>query len=908
MSPSGAEGDLFHIIALSDLSRSEQIRVEKTVHEVNEKAAIIGVGVTPRSWDLRPVIVLGRESEPSMIRFLGPEVTLCPVYQARMKELLQRLSSFKDLESNAKLVEWGTFEGQLWYRRELVDETLESAKKPQSFSETLRLARQLVSSVESFHSRGVIHGHIVTGNIVLGDTVALLDPGVGVCVLQSLQKLGIEEFPKGYEKSSFAPELVSGGELLYGSDIYGLGVVLRDLFETFRERFPDTSHASKSNGNHSRLLTLSELIDSMCAPDATLRPSLKQVTLALGAHGGDVSSQAPGKVQHRTTDRPLRLGPSEKGKVIQPTPRSSNSSSDSGSGMQKAAAPMRNPSLTPPLPPSSAPSSAPSLTPASSPPSTSSSMAEVRNGLQNLPQSNRERREDPKPSIPTQPTTPAWDSSSLPFDAEPLPGPTSAPLPANTEFLNSPAQISVPNRMSNITFGMLIFACCVVLGMILYRVAFQPSSLDREELEIAWQSNRPSLMAKVANIALEHSASSEFAESLILGTILAGEELPVSVNRNLLLIALHERWEQELDREDRRTALALALSGSLLDRLPTDLKPLAEAHPGLILAITATAGEEAINTLNQVPVSVLGNLPPPYGLAFRILAEKNLGCGAESVRQLARLVADGTLSSEGIIKFLSTNTTNHLRAMAYFVSQENQKARRILDTLLNHPNLTLQHEAIAWGRNWDLLGWNELEASEQLFVLAGIPPTAEVKSENVAKLFAHPYAAMRKFAVKQAFDRISFQHPASQQVLRQLEANPELVSPANMLRLAQMLEKPDTADVATIRAFLADAPPLELVSSMLEATSENKQASRVDFEFSRYLQRKNWVPTVTQLRKLVSHPDSMTRLYAYTNTFELEDTETAKRILTEAHTKELNPDYKDQVAEMIHQLTNGDEL
>ena len=266
------------IAALDELSSRERKQVENAVHGICDGAGVLGVQVTPRSWDLRPVVSAPGDSSPSLIRFLGPEVTLSRSLTQRVQDQLKRVSKLGIVHGACPVVDWGVFDGQVWYRRPVVEETLESKLENDNqltLADALLIARKLVTLVESLHSRGVHHGHINTSNIAVTPDVSLIDIGIGLSVVQASRALGLEAFPAGYDKSEFAPETLEGERITAKADIYSLGEVLGELFLRFVRK---TSGRVDNNG----LRQLAEVFAQMSDSNPAKRPSLRVVQELLG--------------------------------------------------------------------------------------------------------------------------------------------------------------------------------------------------------------------------------------------------------------------------------------------------------------------------------------------------------------------------------------------------------------------------------------------------------------------------------------------------------------------------------------------------------------------------------------------------------------------------------------------------
>jgi hypothetical protein len=235
-------------------------------------------------------------------------------------------------------------------------------------------------------------------------------------------------------------------------------------------------------------------------------------------------------------------------------------------------------------------------------------------------------------------------------------------------------------------------------------------------------------------------------------------------------------------------------------------------------------------------------------------------------------------------------------------SQNNYAAKMVLEQLLNHPNIVLNHNEIVWARSWDLMGWQELEPSDQLFVLAGAPPAELVKTENIAKLFLHPNPDLRAYAIDQALNRVKFNHPGAVAILGMLKATPEMLNSEQLARLAALLQDPAEADEKKIQALLVTEPPVEVVAQLLLSTRAQSTSSSLDTWAAMYLNSKDWKPGITELRNLSMHPDKYTRLFAYNHILQLDDEKTARVFLETALSQEQDPEYRERLELMIGQL------
>src|ERR1019366_4696271 len=95
------------------------------------------------------------------------------------------------------------------------------------------IARQLCAGLGAAHSQGVIHGDLKSGNVIMtkaadGSTrVAITDFGMARAV--ESQSTTLQSGPRGGTPDYMAPELLRGEKATRASDVYALGVLLREL-------------------------------------------------------------------------------------------------------------------------------------------------------------------------------------------------------------------------------------------------------------------------------------------------------------------------------------------------------------------------------------------------------------------------------------------------------------------------------------------------------------------------------------------------------------------------------------------------------------------------------------------------------------------------------------------------------
>ena len=807
----GANG--FDLITQDELSSSEQQFVDRLLAEICPGAGVIAVARSSRIWDLRPVVARSGEEGPSIIRLSGPQISFSQPLHRRVRESLERLNRFTTLRT--ELRDWGEFEDQIWFRRTLVPTTL-AHEIAGGFrwtpEEVYELIRGLFEIVASFHSHGLVHGHIATTNIIFSDStgLALLDPAIGAALVQSEQDMD------SAQAQSVAPEIRGRLQLQASADCFGLGQVSKRLLLKLRRKsqfLPDHEEVDQM------VEELLKIVSPMVNADPGARPSLPELLVAVeDVIAGRGKGAIAISVEGQTTVGAGRIVRAGQVAVDERVPEQTEAIQDA------------------------------------------------------VEQTTLDRNNELESDAAAGEAAVAEDQG-------------------------------LARKGSNWWLYLLGFACVAFCVWTIQRSAFLSESpqYTTEELRLAWESSIPSRMAPVAELALEEDG--QLAEDIIIRSIYNGARLPQGVNAGLIKIAFDARWERRLTDEDRRMALALGVAALLGSNYPKDLGPLDERHPGLIFAVVATAGKNANPFLERIPAVVLEKLPGSLGQAFAVLAEnhKEYTCASDAIRRLAQFSTHGVGRATDLADFLSVDTDLRLQALAKLYEKDGAGARAVLEATLSHPNIILEHPLIAWGREWELVTWPDLEATDRLAVLAGYAPQGRVMVENVGKMFSHPSAAVRGYAIERAIDRIRFAHPGSFAVLRQLVKNPELLDGRQLFHFAKLLENPTTATEQQLKDWFAKKPPTQLVSQLLLAGHDQKSATKFDTFTAMYLKLEKWEASMAQLRLLVSHPDDYTRLYAYQQVFEREGPEVAA-ILKAAREVESNGRFKRQLDQMLEQL------
>ncbi len=106
-------------------------------------------------------------------------------------------------------------------------------RRPLSPAEALLITRQLCAGLGAAHRQGVIHGDLKSGNVILtksadGTTRAAITD-FGMARMRESSEGTTQTGPRGGTPDYMAPELLKGERATLASDVYALGILLREL-------------------------------------------------------------------------------------------------------------------------------------------------------------------------------------------------------------------------------------------------------------------------------------------------------------------------------------------------------------------------------------------------------------------------------------------------------------------------------------------------------------------------------------------------------------------------------------------------------------------------------------------------------------------------------------------------------
>lgn len=923
-----SSGRSMDIVAVGELSDIQRKRVEHIVRTLCPHAGLLGVAVTSsRAWDLRPFVAVAGEAGPSVMRFLGPEVSMCKNLHIRLRDMFPRIVNNQGLSST--ISDWGEFEEQLWYRRPLFDHTLRdflSDHSKLSLRQMLDIGQEVVSVVENWHSKGVFHGHITEDNVVISPSgVALLvDTGVGLSLFQASKSFGFSDVVEGYDERSFATEARTGQTLISSSDVYGLGAVLESLVEHVDADSLADSHNKIVEG-------LFQLSDWASAPDAVRRPSLADIKMHLAEYQGRLLERHNQGKNVSTNAQSESSGGAVHTKVA-PTRRTPERVVNECAVRGKTIAPKRNVSKNELLPSNSAPDSAvaslqnvENAYKAHYVTQTSSVVAKVvtddnvgnasKKVFVDTTSVSKNRVNDNVSSrvgdvygrnanSHNEIVHDVANKEFVAIAAEPKVAVSAVENDYGSVNNNMAVYHSVVSQQKSwlpvYVFMILVLVCMEYLyGLSGFVVnLFRPASpvvYTDDELDVAWSSELPSRMKKVVNAVFQEGGS-EHAEELIVESANAGKGALNGMNMALIRMAFKEEWRRQLTPDDRKAALFFGLNKLVDDSVVKSLKPIADLHPGVILSIMATAANESsLSAFNSIPLKKLTALPMPYGGAFDELvrSDAEATCGGREAYLLARFIAIGVSDVRLLKEYVSKNTPAKLKSLALVYYIDDQRARQVIDWLVNHRNIRFDYPYVDWAKRAELLNWDEINGATQLFILAGYVPSSGVSldEKHMLHMLAHPEPSIRSYAIKYAIDLVKFNHPAAVEVFTLLENKPSLLDEKQTAMLARFLVSPSTATTDAVRDWLNTNPAYEvLVPFVLSSINMQYQSQILDFEIAHYLQRNQWRPTIEQLEQLIYHPTPIMRAFAYSEVKKQVDVQKIRDLLQKALQKETDAD------------------
>lgn len=231
------------ITGVEELTNEQHELVESYKKQSYSEGVLVGVLHGKAAWDLRPLLL--SQGRIFTLRFSDPSLSGYPELNANFSSLLHALQIERNITASITVGQAGE---QHWVRRLWFDETLADVMESQhSQLQPEAFIRALVLEVGRLHRMGLAHGHLSPSNISLVQNFP--------CVFD----FGFLTATPAYSAPDCAPEIQAGGFASRASDIYGIGLIIRDML------------------GHSPHALWHDITERMTLSEPNLRPSLEEV-------------------------------------------------------------------------------------------------------------------------------------------------------------------------------------------------------------------------------------------------------------------------------------------------------------------------------------------------------------------------------------------------------------------------------------------------------------------------------------------------------------------------------------------------------------------------------------------------------------------------------------------------------
>lgn len=859
------------------------------------QASCIGALVGFASWDVRPLLLENREL--SILRFSDPTVADDQVRYRALRETASRLAP---CSSRCGFLAGGEFEAQIWIRRRFFVATALESKNSfpsRSASEQIEQLLRLITTLMQFHRAGVVHGHLSLANISWDDAVpTIFDFGLAALSPVLLQRL-----------DPVAPELKLAGQRGGGavptaaSDNYCLGLILEMLRGGVAEADEQT------------------LIDQLVETDPRHRPDLDTVERFYRDRRDALDSARPprGEPMSKIAGAVPHVDPSPR--QIQPTePRRKEPTQSLSTNLLTAPVPRRD---KPVAEPPDADRSTAGASPHEKPSDPREEASRTPRGASR--EKNERRRETAAAAPPlherstrdrdSRSAAPRRNNREDPMQgrhgrrkrspasqSEPIPVPEAQPAQRRSIVAWLPIVILLPLLSFYWAVGRHGENASPNGGGNIVPDAVQ-NSAPRSDYESLWRSGQPSLMKEVVTAALQNE--DPVARAAIVGAILKGAQ-PVNVRDELIRVAFDPRWEAQLSPNDRRIAIALAVTQFMPEALQ-GLPPLSTAHPAVIFAIMATTSiETPMAPLQEIKVQHLTGLPAPIGPAFGEFSKLPAATvGSANTRALAHILNGST--HETIVSKYFDNTADELatlrklRILLPLLQRSDALERATYTTLFANSKIITR--ILRWFEDEPIGSWEKVAKRDKLALVSGILPDTQLTFEQYSDLLHFPNQRVASAAAER-LDKGFFKGRA-QGMLEFLSSSKNKLSRAQTVTvLATTPLKGDEAFDFLSRWFGSNPDP-QSVLALLLTRNEGEKIDPFSFTAANYLsENTRWQADFATLRKLIAHSEPLARALAYARL----DPRNAeqRKVLENMATSEPKPNLRELIQNRLSDLPN----
>ncbi|MGI6525180.1 MAG: protein kinase domain-containing protein [Bdellovibrionota bacterium] len=409
------------------------------------------------------------------------------------------------------------------------------------------------------------------------------------------------------------------------------------------------------------------------------------------------------------------------------------------------------------------------------------------------------------------------------------------------------------------SFLWLLIVTVLAAGFILFRngyLSLDPKTLSGASYGELWQTGIPSVMAKVAEAAVNGDIN---AQLIIQKDVMSGGR-KAGVQVDLLQIAFDSRWESKLNERDRSIAFHLGLSNIMQD---SSVVPSLEGlHPGVLFAIVATRdGKNNLEDLNKISVQVLFTLVAPIGTIFEDM-DKGTSLG-DDVTIAAAKILTGMASPEELTTFFSAIKDQNVLVKQILlissfphqkfsgeqifeaISRGNGVGRKLTDWI-NAPSPV----------NWKI---KPTPIKMKLF-MSDLPMDESLKVEDYADLLTCPDAEIKASAAALLLKRFL---PKNSQDTIAVLVDPNLpLTRKQLVSFVSTIAMKKNLQYRLFEEWFELEPDLNTSLKLLLA-----RKMFIDDPFNvavtRYLKDKEWNSSNETLKELVQHKEPLARAMAY---------------------------------------------
>lgn len=806
------------IVTPNTLKEIDRERAQKLQRATEVQGVLVGAMTTEFPWHLQPLFL--HKSELTLIRTFEPSISS----NERLRSILSRLIK----RSDTTVLAHGVFENQHWYQRRFVKRTLgdHSLGGDQWIELSPRLLLiELAMLLKSFHSDGIIHGHVTLENVgVEQSRVFLLDTSFR-CFCPKLLS----------SSSHLAPEIVRGEAATEASDVFGLANIISHFVgadELASEERTLIERAKSSNASsRPELLELLEL----CSRVADKEQALARTSGKSAYASGESESLAPPADSFSWAKGTVVLSP----EVIQE--------------IREAAGSVEAPNLL--AVGSSAPESATKV------PHLERTM--LSDEFAALAESTRGEQFGGKSSRPT----PAYTSRGA----------------RRSGWVDRHGYSVFLAILLGVSLGLFLYQKGYLRSI--FRSA--PGPLETPQLyQEYWSSGLQSKMEEVARRAV--LSDDDQAELVIVRDALQGKPR-AGVYSSLLRTVFDPRWEGELTDEDRKSALSLALAPLLADELEGGPRFNERHPSLLLGFISQLRVDDDGRALRSVPISKLYSLGEPYesGLkGLEMLGVKDLG--DRSARSLLQLLTTGVTAPRLAAYLIGDDKgENSLKRLVLLNLLEDQG--KDFWTLVYKVGEKLPDVGLGKVVHWfesDKSGlWKSTTPFDRLRIAQGVLPKDLMNFSRYADLLAFPSDEIRKLAGSELKSKFFVKDKT--ETFTVLAAPDSKFDRRSVNAFVKLLSLDLPSQHRAALKWYQLKPDPSTVLRLLLARNGSVADDPLAVEGARYLKEYKSELDLAQLKELVNHSEVLLRALAYSTLNAEEPGERA--ILQKAILREENP-------------------